>query len=452
MDREIVIQGIKFVIDDVEEVNKRLKGYLDIENILDITIEFISSETNTVFFLNEDYTTTQDLTEKTRYALLDTGITNNNNPIFFSLIRRESEFCGHFVGCIKYLSEKAKQYSSRKSRFDDNVRRFRNKYDKWIDKRNQKHIDMNVSESLETPDIIVAIPVSDMGRMVQEAIEKTPIQVECVDQSKDINTDCKSNEEKDGQTDGLRAGKYCELTESIAKHLLYPKWRSIEGLNRYIKIVGVRLGQLIEMKKTEYYVENALKYAIANTGLIDNLGKDILIMYRYNMKEGIYNAYKWVTRKTEYLEENFQIGDTQKVLKPISFFNEGEQTFSPEWEEIDFNQECLFHIINERRDRFPEDYKELDNHIIASRLTEALKMSIRILQKDHNYAKASYSGKEKCVSWFLPIHMSCDIMQEPELVIAIRRVGAFYEPKTVLPYNDEMKDKFMALSLYREVW
>ena len=95
---------------------------------------------------------------------------------------------------------------------------------------------------------------------------------------------------------------------------------------------------------------------------------------------------------------------------------------------------------------------ELDNHIIASRLTEALKMSIRILQKDHNYAKASYSGKEKCVSWFLPIHMSCDIMQEPELVIAIRRVGAFYEPKTVLPYNDEMKDKFMALSLYREVW
>jgi hypothetical protein len=43
-------------------------------------------------------------------------------------------------------------------------------------------------------------------------------------------------------------------------------------------------------------------------------------------------------------------------------------------------------------------------------------------------------------------------MEEPELVLVVRRNKEFYEIKTIIPYDDELKDRITALSLYNGLW
>ena len=72
--------------------------------------------------------------------------------------------------------------------------------------------------------------------------------------------------------------------------------------------------------------------------------------------------------------------------------------------------------------------------------------------RDHSYAKLTYSGKDGQVSWMLPLHIKYDFTKEPELVLVIRKVDDYYEVKTILPYDDALKDRITAMELYGKLW
>lgn len=439
MEREFQVKNIKFVIDNLEEAEKRIHEYAGYENIIDDIIHFIQTEENTIFYLNEDFTTKQELDEnQTRYVLLDTGLVTKGNPMFFSLIRYEHEFCGHYVRDIRFLSAKLRSGTRRYSRYDANAKSFPNKYRKWTEKREHLHLDVSTYEAeKETKSLLKISEIINETDMKTVPVSETSVEVA----QEEVKTVVPADIQKE----------VFGVTKDVFDQLLFPRWESIEGLDRYIKIIGIRLKQLIEQQKTEYYIENTLNYVVVNTGLVDNLGNDILVIYRKFLKTDRYEAYKRITRKMDFLDNRFSKEDSKRVIKPVSFFD-SEDPFNPTWDDIDFNQECLFHIINERRERLPEEYQNMDSHLIANSLIEALRMSVGIFQKDHHFAKASYSGKYGVVSWFLPLYLKKRFTEEPELVIAIRKVGDYYEPKTILQYDSEMKDKFRALSLYGEIW
>ena len=65
---------------------------------------------------------------------------------------------------------------------------------------------------------------------------------------------------------------------------------------------------------------------------------------------------------------------------------------------------------------------------------------------------SSYSGKSGTISWFMPLHIDAPLSEDPELVMVVRRSGDFYEIKTILSYDDELKDRITALSLYSKLW
>ena len=74
------------------------------------------------------------------------------------------------------------------------------------------------------------------------------------------------------------------VTEAIYGRLLFPNWKSMKGLDRYIKIIGARITQLVDAGRTEYFVANKTKSAIVNTGMMDLFGNDFLVLYRYYEK------------------------------------------------------------------------------------------------------------------------------------------------------------------------
>ena len=61
--------------------------------------------------------------------------------------------------------------------------------------------------------------------------------------------------------------------------------------------------------------------------------------------------------------------------------------------------------------------------------------------RDPAYAKPSYSTLTGSISWMIPLHINRELIEEPELVLVLRKAGEFYEIKKIIPYDDETKDK-----------
>lgn len=177
-----------------------------------------------------------------------------------------------------------------------------------------------------------------------------------------------------------------------------------------------------------------------------------MILYRYHEKYQNYIAYKIVNSKRDFLENGFTKEQASAELYPITFFNENETIFKPTIEEFDLNQHTLMHIIEERRSRFPENLQNEEANKIASRIINALERGVKLQQRDLSYAKATYSGKDGSIAWIMPLHINESITKEPELVMIICKREEFYEVKTVLPYDDRVKDRIIALSLYNGLW
>lgn len=164
------------------------------------------------------------------------------------------------------------------------------------------------------------------------------------------------------------------------------------------------------------------------------------------------HAERVIESKQDYLNYGFTKEQSMMQIEPISFFDEKEEVFNPKKEDFDINQNCLIHIIQERRERFPESIRSQSDSKIAGQIMNALERGIKMQRRDRSFAKASYSGKSGTISWFMPLHIDAPLSEDPELVMVVRRSGDFYEIKTILSYDDELKDRITALSLYSKLW
>lgn len=425
----------QFIIENSEEVEERLRTILNNNSVnLNDSIDFIKSEVSTIFFFDSKLNLKQEDDKDIIYAWLDTGYcTPNNEPIFLSLLKTDDKYIGNYIGTSRMLASSTINYFPNNRKFIyDNQNRFKIKYEKRISKRNIKHIE--IPEELIDNILPITTPTTDIGnKMKAIGLEISDIQEE-------------------PQTETIEIPKIITpVTEEIYNQLLVQNWKSIEGLDRYIKIIGCRIQQLIDQENEQYYVMNHIGYVIVNTGLLNLFGSDILVYYRINKKYNIYEAYEIVYGKTDYLKNDFSKEQASKELDPISFFNE-DDIFSVDIDDFDINYRNMLHIIDERRDRFPDSIKNLPTNVIATRLRNALTQGLKIQQRDKNYVKANYSAKTKNISWVMPFHINTDLLEEPELVLVIRKNHEFYEVKTILPYDDEMKDRITSLSLYSKLW
>ena len=66
--------------------------------------------------------------------------------------------------------------------------------------------------------------------------------------------------------------------------------------------------------------------------------------------------------------------------------------------------------------------------------------------------KLLIQGKAELFHGSVPVHIDAPLSEDPELVMVVRRSGDFYEIKTILSYDDELKDRITALSLYSKLW
>ena len=428
MESEISINN-QILIDSVEHVLTGLNNQTPFRDIdINDVVEFIRNEENTVFFLNDKLEITRNMAPDSVYLWVDTGfISRYGHPLFISMISRDGYFSGHYVGDSKFLSEKAIEFYPRnRNVIHRNETVFNEKYKKLTANRKTSSLNEKYKDKIEPIATVNCRKTSDIAR-----------------ESRTVK-----------HTNEYWEKEPSELVKDLEGILMFNSWSSIRGLDRYIKILGCRLAQLIEQGKNEYFVLNQLQSAIINTGLLDRYGEDIYLMYKKHVGFGFYVPDKIVESKKDYISEGFakDKSDVVSSLKPIDFFDEGQRTFDADIGDIDLTSRALGHMIEERKDRFPENIRAMSDASIAVKIKSALELGLKLQKRDGSYAKPGYSGASKTISWMLPLHINRDLNDTPELVLVLRKVDQFYEVKTILPYDDELKDKLIDLSLYGRSW
>lgn len=428
MESEISINN-QILIDSVEHVLTGLNNQTAFRDIdINDVVEFIRKEENTVFFLNDKLEITRNMAPDSVYLWVDTGfISRYGHPLFISMISRDGYFSGHYVGDSKFLSEKAIEFYPRnRNVIHRNETVFNEKYKKLTANRKTSSLNEKYKDKIEPIATVNCRKTSDIAR-----------------ESRTVK-----------HTNEYWEKEPSELVKDLEGILMFNSWSSIRGLDRYIKILGCRLAQLIEQGKNEYFVLNQLQSAIINTGLLDRYGEDIYLMYKKHVGFGFYVPDKIVESKKDYISEGFakDKSDVVSSLKPIDFFDEGQRTFDADIGDIDLTSRAMGHMIEERKDRFPENIRAMSDASIAVKIKSALELGLKLQKRDGSYAKPGYSGASKTISWMLPLHINRDLNDTPELVLVLRKVDQFYEVKTILPYDDELKDKLIDLSLYGRSW
>lgn len=415
--------GNNIVIDDTEMMLSILEKETGLENIeLKDMAEFVESQKATKFYFDRALNGKNILDSRSdiEYLWVDTGfLDTRDRPLFLSLINHKGYFSGHFIGTAHYLAGTViKYYPENKNKVIENEDRFKEKYKRKIADR-------------EIPNL--------MGRYHAITEIKTNAKPEAATVTV-ASREAKIREYWDS--------KPLDITNDIAEILLVNNWQSIRGLDRYIKIIDVRIPQLIEQNKTDYFRLNHIRSAAVNTGLIDKYGSSVCVIYRKHLSFNLYTPQCIIERKSDYVREGFEAGADD--LKPVTFMN--DEVFDATAETLDISPRALGHIIEERKDRFPEEARTLSEMAIAGKIRNAIDIGLKFQSCDQTYVKPSYSGRDGKIAWLMPLHINREVTEEPELVLVIVKNGQFYEIKTILPYDEFVKDKLTALSLYGRLW
>ena len=418
------------IIDEVEVCEKYIsqQSHIPIVRIKDV-IDFVESEVNTIFYLKKDLTGCEERDAK--FAFIDTGyIDVRKNHIFISCLSREGYFVGHRVGNLKILFDLAAEfYKIPGTLRNERLERFKSKYDRKTEKRTRVLNDLDITQDVRT------------SEMIKTIFEEN-------DSSEEIILKGRQEE----QRKKFFASDTLDVSREVEAILLFNKWHSTDGLDRYIKVLGKRIMQLVEAKKSQYFELNNIRSALINTGLLNQFGDDIYMIYRHNLGYGMYMPHKLIARKSDCLDDGFTLEQSQKALKPITFFDDDYKPLSCTIEEFDINNMDLNHIIEERRDRFPEELRSVTPLVLAMKLRQSLELGLKLQQRDKNFAKPVYSSQDGLISWLLPMYISDTFVGDPELVMLINKRETFYHVKTILPYDDEVKDKIHDLSIYGDLW
>lgn len=415
----------ELIIDDLEAVERSLNitsGKINIEDI----IHYVNTQKETVWYLNKKLELLgEERKSEAMFVWIDSGIVNREGArMYFSMLRfdENSPFAGHIISDLKYLCKIL------------------------IDKNPKYAKDIKVNFSKLSP-------------LLKKAAEERDVPELEYDQSSSASYDIEEPEEpavspvKINYDSGDKS--IYKIFEDIFNGLMYSCWKSINGLDRYIKVIGTRLQQLVADKKSEYYVHNNKGNYAVNTGLIDAFGNDYILLYQRYYREGSYDYYKpsrILSSKYDYLEEGFTKEQASVKILPVTFFNDGEDFLKLSMDEIDMTPRNINHIVEERRDRFPEHLRNIPSSVIVQRIMDSLERSVDMLKRDRTYAKPVYSAKIREISWLLPLYIERNLTEEPEMVIFLHKIGEFYQVKTVMENNDDVKDRITALNLYGKVW
>ena len=447
MIRTKIRDQVEIEFDEIK-MQEELKMQSDKEYDYKDVIKFMNESSYKIYYVDSKLNTSIEKTNDCRYVFINTGVRKNigKSLVYVSFLYNPSGyFFGGYFGTIEFLLKSCASFLRLSGvEVDRRIAVLRKKIHSEYELYgwNEIQTENNNGMSMEK---------SNNGT-VENIFNSLTIEF-----NKEVAGDnSKKNSKKNGTSVQRPFVQYSvdNLVDIIYNELLINNWKSKEGLDRYLKIIGSRVQQLMKDNKNEYYIINKFKSAVVNTGLLDKYNNDILVMYKWYVTPGVYRADKVIESKKDLIKEGFTVEQAKMNISPITFFDDDSEMYlkNVKFEDFDISQKSLRHILEERRDRFPEDVAMLSDDVLANKIDISLQIGIKMLQRDMTYARPSYSGKLEKICWLMPLHINRSFSEEPELVMVISKEEYYYEVKTIYSYDDTIKDRITAMELYRIGW
>lgn len=192
-----------------------------------------------------------------------------------------------------------------------------------------------------------------------------------------------------------------------------------------------------------YVMSKDRKFSLINTGLLDKYGNFIYIIDKMpNTKVFSKKYFSIMTSKSMLIDLGFDNQQIKKLPEPFKFCdNPGDLVFRAEFDDFDLEDEAhLKHIIEERKFRFPDKYKDVDTSIISDKIRTSIMRAVNISKVDYKYVMPKYDMDSQKIQFMIPFHLDTKYGEEPELVIVVGKKNDLWKMYTVLTVDNALDD------------
>lgn len=186
------------------------------------------------------------------------------------------------------------------------------------------------------------------------------------------------------------------------------------------------------------------KYIMFNTNLIDKFFHALYIIAEVR-EAGDLEVYLHPIRTAE---ESFatlgKYGFQGMHPEPPVFFEDVDEVIfntSKEWR-IDKDYKSLSHIIEQRIERFPVQWRDKSQDQLARKLYEAIDYALAIAQRNYKYIVPIYYPRFDSISFLMPIFLDGIYSDAPDfaLVLQTDRENKLYIARTILDIESGYQD------------
>lgn len=239
--------------------------------------------------------------------------------------------------------------------------------------------------------------------------------------------------------------------EKLAKKTIEEPWNYKNKKDENFKYPILKSYLQFELERL-FWEHDELKYpnkliynnnkdkVLFNTNLIDKFGHDLNIMgdiLTIGGKEYITNldmSPSMLTLK-KYGFMNFE------PIPPKFFDNINEIVFHCEWD-IDQSIDKYEHIIEDRIERFPSKYRELETDELGIKLDNAIEFAKKIAQRNYKFIVPMYYPSKRRIQLLMPMYLENSYSSHPDfaLVLTPHSDEKLYTPETILGLDEVYQD------------
>lgn len=180
-----------------------------------------------------------------------------------------------------------------------------------------------------------------------------------------------------------------------------------------------------------------------NTNLLDKLAHDLLIVGDIIEISGMCHLtnLKISESLSSLKQDGFDVDDRKQPLSPEFFQDINEIIFHTKWS-IDNNAKRYTHIIEQRKERFPEKYQGTEESSLSSKLDNAIGFAKKIAQRNYKFIVPMYYPSKHRIQLLMPIYLECTIGEQPDfaLVLTPDTKHELYIPETILGLEEVYQD------------
>ena len=177
------------------------------------------------------------------------------------------------------------------------------------------------------------------------------------------------------------------------------------------------------------------KFVMFNTNLLDKYFHDVIVCGEVDEEDGALNIKNPNRAKSQSALRKLGFG--KKMPKQPVFFDDiNDVIFQTEWE-IDKDFDTFTHIIQERIERFPDEYKEQETDVLARKLDDAIDFAVALAQRNYKFIVPMYRPQKNCIQLLMPIYLNGAYSKHPDfaLILTPDKETEMYLPETILPLD-----------------